>query len=60
MPPATANPQAGRFAALTECQWARPDQVDLAAGITPASALVFRCASKNAAILRLASCADGW
>jgi hypothetical protein len=21
-PPATANPQAGRFAALTECQWA--------------------------------------
>jgi hypothetical protein len=39
---------------------ARPDQVDLAAGITAASALVFRCASKNAASLRLASGADGW
>jgi hypothetical protein len=38
---------------------ARPDQVDLGAGITGIRSC-FRCASKNATILRLASCADGW
>ena len=37
----------------------RSDQVDLGAAITPAPAHVFRCASKNATILRRASCADG-
>src|ERR1039457_7299624 len=37
----------------------RPDQVDLGAGITPAPAYVFRCASKNATILRRAFCAGG-
>ena len=36
----------------------RPDQVDLGAGITPAPAHVFTCASKNAAILRRVPCAD--
>src|ERR1039458_8535175 len=37
----------------------RPDQVDLGAGITPAPAYVFRCASKNATILRRGSRAGG-